>query len=150
MSKKTGFKCEYCRKVVTQGGMIGTAHRNHCPECLWSKHVDLIKAGDRKAKCGAGMRPIGLTFKEEGRDKWGKRRPGELMVIHECTECGKISINRIAADDSVRAIEKVFEESREKEDLRAELKKKAIRLLGKEDKTEVARQLYGNVTTREK
>lgn len=45
------------------------------------------------------MEPIGLTLKEEGFDKYGNKKQGEVMVIHRCLECGKISINRIAADD---------------------------------------------------
>jgi hypothetical protein len=49
------------------------------------------------------MVAIGLTFK-----KVGKRYPGEgqgeLMIIHRCTGCGKIDINRIAADDNPEAL----------------------------------------------
>lgn len=150
MEMKTGFRCVFCTKRVAVGKRIGTKHRNHCPDCLWSKHVDWKKAGDRKAKCGAGMRPIGLTFKEEGRDKWGRKKQGELMVIQKCEGCGKISINRIAADDETSVIEKVFEESERNENLRILLKKEAVRLLGKEDMVEVKRQLYGKESIRKK
>jgi hypothetical protein len=33
------------------------------------------------------------------------------MIIHQCTGCGKLSINRIAADDDVESILAVFEQS---------------------------------------
>ena len=89
-----GFKCAHCKRWVVINPFIGTANRNHCSYCLWSKHVD-VKKGDRKEACHGGMEPIGLTFKYEG---YG--RQGELMLIHQCAECSHLSINRIAADDS--------------------------------------------------
>src|SRR3990167_4544967 len=82
---REGFKCNYCSGWAATSKYIGTHHRNHCPSCLWSKHVDSEKAGDRKASCGAGMKPVGLTLKQAGIDKYGKPRQGELMVIHHCT-----------------------------------------------------------------
>jgi len=45
--------------------------------------------GDRKSTCGGRMKPIGLK----------QRSDGEIMIIHECLSCGKISPNRIAGDD---------------------------------------------------
>ena len=42
------------------------------------------------------MKPIGLTMKV-GRNKYQREARGELMLIHEFTECGSLSINRIAA-----------------------------------------------------
>jgi len=43
--KKEDFKCEKCGREV-----IGTGYTNHCPDCLWSKHVD-VNPGDRQSKC---------------------------------------------------------------------------------------------------
>lgn len=45
----------------------------------WNKHVDLEKTGDRKASCGAEMKPIGL--KQTEIDKSSKPRQGELIVV---------------------------------------------------------------------
>ena len=108
--KENLFICENCQKQILNPP-IGTANRNHCPFCLWSKHVDEIEAGDRASKCRKLMKPIGLTFKQEGFDKYGKMPPGELMLIHRCQSCGKISINRIAGDDDNQTIWEVFENS---------------------------------------
>lgn len=123
---------------------MGTHHRNHCPSCLWSKHVDLDRSGDRKATCQAEMEPIGLTFKKEGVDKYGKLKQGELMVVNQCTQDGKMSINRIAADDNPDMILKIFEDSQK---LNKETKKKLaedkIDLLTPKDETEIKRQLFG-------
>ncbi len=144
--KNGGFRCNHCSGWVTTSEYIGTHHRNHCPSCLWSKHVDLKKAGDRKASCGAGMEPVGLTFKQEGFDKYGRPRQGELMVIHHCTnqECGKISINRIAGDDNPAVILKVFEASQTMDrGLRDDIINAGIKLLTKSDEEEIRTQLFG-------
>ena len=109
--RQGGFRCCHCGRWVSFSKDIGTAHRNHCPFCLWSKHVDEKKPGDRQAQCQSGMKPIGLAFKQAGKDKYGRPRQGEIMLIHKCTGCGKISLNRIAADDNEKEILKVFEES---------------------------------------
>jgi len=130
-----GFRCCYCKQWVPFSRFIGTAHRNHCPFCLWSKHVDLEKPGDRMSQC------------HEGVDKYGRRRQGELMLIHECTGCGKISINRITADDSEEAILRVFEGSQKlPQRKRDKLKKEGIEALLAESKEEVLTQLYGRFT----
>ena len=73
-------------------------NRNHCPLCLSSRHVDEFKAGDRLAKCRSRMPAVGLTFKRSPQ-KYTRGAPGELMLIHRCAGCGKIAINRVAADD---------------------------------------------------
>ncbi|MFA4930436.1 MAG: RNHCP domain-containing protein [Patescibacteria group bacterium] len=143
-SKNQSFSCENCGAAVSGPGEISTKHRNHCPVCLFSKHVDLNISGDRQAKCGALMKPIGLTFKQEGQDKYGKVRTGELMLVHECVGCGRVSINRIAADDDPESILAVFDQSldlsiRKKDDLQ----KMGIRILTESDKAEVKKQLFG-------
>lgn len=97
--RKGGFACIHCKKWVSFSDSIGTRHRNHCPHCLTSQHVDNEISGDRKSGCLGSMRPVGLTLKEEGFDKYGSRKQGDVMLIHKCEMCKKISINRIAADD---------------------------------------------------
>jgi len=142
--KKEGFKCCNCGQWVSSTELMGTEHRNHCSFCLWSKHVDLEKPGDRKSKCQAEMKPIGLTFKYEGVDKYGKLRQGELMLMHECTRCGKISINRIAADDNEKAILRVFEKSQKlPQRRRNQLREEGIEILSEESREKVVTQLFG-------
>lgn len=82
------FTCRACgRKVVPEGA--GSNHRNHCPYCLCSVHLD-IEPGDRASDCGGLMEPIAVWV----------RKNGEWAVIHRCRICGTLSSNRIAADDS--------------------------------------------------
>lgn len=142
--KKEGFNCCNCGQWVPFSELMGTAHRNHCPFCLWSKHLDSRKSGDRKSECQARMKPLGLTFKHEGTDRYGKPRPGELMLIHKCTACGRISINRIAADDDPKAILKVFERSLKLDSReRNQLKRDDIEIIPEEGRKEILTQLFG-------
>lgn len=93
------------------------------------------------------MEPIGLTFKQEGRDKYGKMRQGELMVVHKCLGCGKVSINRVAADDDPGMIISVFEASRTLEgNIRSQLRRSNIKLLREDDRNNVLAQLFGKNT----
>ncbi len=104
------FKCLHCQHPVSANSLVSGVHnRNHCPYCLWSRHMDLHRPGDRLAACRAGMRPVGLTLKKTGK-KYGPGT-GELMLIHLCHDCGKVSINRIAADDDPEMILTIFENS---------------------------------------
>ena len=82
------FTCRVCGMLVTPGG-AGSDHRNHCPSCLHSVHLD-IEPGDRDADCGGVMEPIGVWV----------RKNGEWALIHRCRICGMLSSNRIAADDN--------------------------------------------------
>ncbi|SDJ60542.1 RNHCP domain-containing protein [Streptomyces indicus] len=83
------FRCTGCRLDVSLVAP-GTAHRNHCPNCLTSLHVDLRIPGDRAAGCGGRMEPLSLTVRPDG----------EWMLIHRCLSCGRLSANRIAGDDN--------------------------------------------------
>ena len=86
------------------------------------------------------MKPIGLTFKKEG-----EGRIGEVMLVHQCMQCGKISINRIAADDSTDEIMRVFETSRMMDEtVKDILTEQEITLLGEHDEKELKIQLFGN------
>lgn len=144
IKKPRGFYCLNCQSFVPITEKIGTRNRNHCPSCLWSRHVDLKKSGDRRASCGAGMEPIGLTFKEVGPDKWGHPQIGELMIIHKCIQDGKLSINRIAADDKAEQILQVFEESKQLDgNIKTILETEGIKLLEEKDREEILKQLFG-------
>lgn len=82
------FTCKVCGRLVVAGG-AGSDHRNHCPNCLCSLHVD-VQPGDRQADCGGIMEPVGVWV----------RKSGEWAVIHRCRRCGHLSSNRVAADDN--------------------------------------------------
>lgn len=80
-----GFICNYCgRKVLpTTDG----SYRNHCPFCLYSKHLDQLP-GDRKCGCEGLMRPVCVEY---------NRKKG-YKITHQCQRCGVQRKNKIACD----------------------------------------------------
>ncbi len=82
------FTCKNCGQTVVPEG-AGSDHRNHCPYCLTSVHLD-EEPGDRASDCHGKMEPIGVWV----------RKNGEWALIHRCTVCGKLDSNRVAADDN--------------------------------------------------
>lgn len=82
------FVCRNCGWQISPQG-AGTHHRNHCPNCLHSLHVD-NKPGDRESDCGGIMEPVSV---------WIRNR-GEWALIHRCKRCGQLHSNRISADDN--------------------------------------------------
>jgi len=91
------------------------------------------------------MRPLGLTFKKEAIHIYAKRKEGELMLIHECSQCRKISLNRISGDDSSEEILSLFELSREiSSEKGKELEKRGIYVCKEKDREEITAQLFGN------
>jgi len=82
------FTCKVCGSLVVPEG-AGSRHRNHCPKCLSSVHVD-NDPGDRASLCQGIMEPVSVWV----------RKGGEWAIIHRCRMCGTLSSNRIAADDN--------------------------------------------------
>lgn len=136
------FRCAHCNNHVSAAHMLsGVNNRNHCPYCLWSRHLDLYVAGDRLSACKGQMKPIGLTMKKS-RNKYQIKSRGELMLIHECVECGSLSINRIAADDDSDSVMDVFQASLAlSHQVRFQYKEQGIMVLT--EREVVSAQLYG-------
>jgi hypothetical protein len=84
------FTCNQCGFSVK-----GNGYTNHCPKCLWSRHVD-INPGDRSATCGGMMEPSGIELKE-----------GECDITHICKKCGKVQKNKSAKDDDFDILIKI-------------------------------------------
>lgn len=95
--EESGFACIHCGRFVPEAA-LGTGQRNHCPHCLWSRHVD-IRPGDRNALCRAAMEPIAL---------WVSAGE-ELRILHRCSGCGMIKSNRLAGDDSETTVEELMD-----------------------------------------
>ncbi|USY21270.1 RNHCP domain-containing protein [Nocardiopsis exhalans] len=87
------FRCAHCRLDVPLRA-LGTAHRNHCPHCLTSLHVDGRVPGDRAADCHGRMEAASVSARPDG----------EWLIIHRCLSCGELSANRVAGDDNARAL----------------------------------------------
>jgi hypothetical protein len=87
--RPASFRCRNCGLDVPTDAP-GTAHRNHCPSCLWSVHLDDVP-GDRASPCRARMEPIAISV----------RGDGEWVLVHRCTRCDELDLNRTAADDNL-------------------------------------------------
>ena len=80
---KENFVCEKCGSFVKGDGFT-----DHCPECLWSKHVD-IYPGDRGASCQGMMEPVGV-----------KREGERYFIYYRCQECGyKHRVKKVTGDN---------------------------------------------------
>jgi len=94
------FNCENCWKEITKHPE-GSA-RNHCPYCLYSKHMDKDFPWDRASTCHWLMKPIWIDNKK---NKW-------WMIKHRCEKCGKEILNKVAPDDNfiefIQKINKTF------------------------------------------
>ena len=77
------FICEHCGSAVK-----GNGYTNHCPKCLWSKHVD-INPGDRGSRCGRLMKPSAAFVKK-----------GRYNLSHTCLACGFTNKNILSSSDN--------------------------------------------------
>jgi len=96
IKKVEDFTCEKCGFQVKGGGFT-----NHCPECLWSKHVD-IHPGDRAATCSGLMEPVAIETKNR-----------EERVTHQCIRCGYSKKNKIEKEDSYERVIEVSKKLQE-------------------------------------
>lgn len=83
------FICENCGMEVLP---LGYTARDHCPYCLYSKHVD-INPGDRNNSCRGLLKPLQI---EKFKDTY--------KIIYKCQTCKKEHKNIIAKDDDMTKI----------------------------------------------
>jgi RNHCP domain len=81
------FICGHCGSMVK-----GNGYTNHCPNCLWSRHVD-INPGDRQNQCGGMMKPVAVEIKS-----------GKYILTQKCEECGFEKKNKTWPEDNFEAI----------------------------------------------
>jgi hypothetical protein len=91
IKRKEDFACFNCGTKVS-----GTGYTNHCPNCLWSLHLDASVPGDRESSCGGKMEPVEVEAKAD-----------EYILFHQCKKCGKKSRNKASENDSFEAILKL-------------------------------------------
>ena len=96
--RKEDFVCEKCGKDVK-----GDGYTNHCPKCLWSKHVDIFP-GDRLEDCGGLMEPIDVLAK----------KGGKYTIVHKCVKCGEESRSALRDTDNFEEAVKIMERNLDK------------------------------------
>lgn len=85
------FVCENCGTKVH-----GNGYTDHCPKCLWSKHVD-NNPGDRSSECGGPMKPIYTEMDRRG-----------FKIYYECKKCGARKRVTASADDNRELLESLL------------------------------------------
>lgn len=91
-----GFICEHCNRKVEK--LIKTS-RDHCPYCLYSKHVD-INPGDRLNPCKGLLKPTGI-----------EKHKDTFKILYVCEKCKKTHKNIVAFDDDMEKIIEVSKQS---------------------------------------
>ncbi len=86
------FICDNCQKQVSK---LEYSARDHCPYCLYSKHVDIMP-GDRKNKCHGLLVPIGI-----------EKFKNTYKIVYKCNKCNEIHKNIAASDDDFDLIIKL-------------------------------------------
>ena len=86
------FICENCGKKVDT---LNYTARDHCPFCLYSKHID-INPGDRLNNCLGLLKPIGV-----------EKFKNTYKIIYKCNKCNNKHKNIIANDDNMDEIIKL-------------------------------------------
>ena len=77
------FDCSNCGLHIK-----GNGYTDHCPQCLYGKHVD-INPGDRANKCKGTMVPISTDY-----------HSNSFTIHYECSECGAKKSFKASADDN--------------------------------------------------
>lgn len=83
------FTCNNCHKPVEK---LNYTARDHCPFCLYSKHVDIMP-GDRLNSCQGMLKPIGI-----------EKFKNTYKIIYKCQKCNKSHKNIMAIDDNMNLI----------------------------------------------
>lgn len=83
------FICENCGEKVN---ILGYTARDHCPHCLYSKHVD-INPGDRQNSCKGLLKPIGI-----------EKFKNSYKILYKCEKCHQEHKNIVANDDNMDLI----------------------------------------------
>lgn len=83
------FMCENCKRKVEK---LNYTARDHCPYCLYSKHVD-IYPGDRSNECRGLLKPIGI-----------EKFKNTYKIIYRCEKCNQTHKNIAASDDNINII----------------------------------------------
>lgn len=87
--KDENFICENCNRSVNK---LKYTARDHCPYCLYSKHVD-INPGDRLNTCKGMLKPVKI-----------EKFKNTYKIIYKCEKCKGLHKNIMANDDDMDLI----------------------------------------------
>ncbi len=82
------FTCAHCHAEVK-----GNGYTDHCPRCLWGRHVD-VNPGDRASGCGGMMKPVHAVYMH-----------GIYIITYRCEKCKAEKRCKAAPDDDTGLLE---------------------------------------------
>lgn len=89
---------------------------------------------------------MALAFKNYEINPFTGRGGGELMLIHQCTNCGKLSPNRIAGDDNEYQILRLLKDSINLNSILAsQIEKLGLIIITSINKEEALVSLFGTI-----
>ncbi|MEM0200796.1 MAG: RNHCP domain-containing protein [Candidatus Micrarchaeaceae archaeon] len=74
----------------------GNGYTDHCPNCLYGKHVD-INPGDRKNTCKGNLKPTSTLYKN-----------GSIIIFYKCSKCNAIKKFKEAKEDNRELLEQLL------------------------------------------
>lgn len=89
--RKEDFKCENCGFAVK-----GKGYTDHCPKCVYGKHVD-VNPGDRRSTCRGILVPMRATNDRNG-----------FVIHYRCKKCGAEKRFKAAPDDNEDRLNSLF------------------------------------------
>ncbi|HQZ15189.1 MAG TPA: RNHCP domain-containing protein [Acidimicrobiia bacterium] len=78
------FQCLNCGAQVQGNGFT-----DHCPKCLYGKHVD-VNPGDRANECGGTLKPLNIAPNKSG-----------YKIFYGCQKCGTSIANKASENDDI-------------------------------------------------
>ena len=97
IKNKEDFVCDHCGEKVA-----GNGYTNHCPKCLWSKHVD-VNPGDRAEGCLGIMKPEKIIAKKD-----------TYAITHVCQRCGFERNQTLSKDDDFDEVITIIKSANDK------------------------------------
>jgi ribosomal protein L37AE/L43A len=92
IKKIENFKCENCGERV-----IGDGYTDHCPRCLWGRHMDEEVPGDRASGCKGLMKP-----------EYAEYVSGQRKIHYKCLSCGHKFVVREGKNDDCGKITEIM------------------------------------------
>ena len=88
------FACGNCGLEV-----VGDGYTDHCPKCLWGKHVDEEIPGDRASDCRGLMEPVGAKLIMSN---------VKFLINYKCTKCRHVFTVREGKGDDREKLMKLL------------------------------------------
>jgi ribosomal protein L37AE/L43A len=90
--RREDFTCDHCGYNVA-----GDGYTDHCPNCLYGKHVDKDIPGDRKSSCKGLLLPIGIKIKNK-----------KTQIGYKCQKCHRIFFCTVSKNDNQKKLEELY------------------------------------------